>query len=210
MNECLKIVNLSILFILLTLYICLIISEIIYLIDKKQVKNIIYYILIIDIVITSISIFITLLLGFLSLYFSSKDKLLIFLIITFIFLLTKILSSIIIYLKEDINFEYSIINIIFCIIISEIVLLILSFILCLIQRNQLIKEIKESPLNYVDEYMTEDIYKIILSRSLNPENKELKNDLIKQLELRKTESSRFSSINSMKSSVNSKEWLFFY
>ena len=205
MNECLKIVNLSILFILLTLYICLIISEIIYLIDKKQVKNIIYYILIIDIVITSISIFITLLLGFLSLYFSSKDKLLIFLIITFIFLLTKILSSIIIYLKEDINFEYSIINIIFCIIISEIVLLILSFILCLIQRNQLIKEIKESPLNYVDEYMTEDIYKIILSRSLNPENKELKNDLIKQLELRKTESSRFSSINSMKSSVNSKE-----
>ena len=205
MNECLKIVNLSILFILLTLYICLIISEIIYLIDKKEVKNIIYCILLIDIIITSISIFITLLLGFLSLYFSSKDKLLIFLIITFIFLLTKILSSIIIYLKEDINFEYSIINIIFCIIISEIVLLILSFILCLIQRNQLIKEIKESPLNYVDEYMTEDIYKIILSRSLNPENKELKNDLIKQLELRKTESSRFSSINSMKSSVNSKE-----
>ena len=87
----------------------------------------------------------------------------------------------------------------------EIFLLTLSFILCLIQRNQLIKEIKESPLNYVDEYMTEDIYKIILSRSLNPENKELKNDLIKQLELRKTESSRFSSINSMKSSVNSKE-----
>ena len=205
MNECLKIVNLIILFILLTLYICLIISEIIYLIDKKEVKNIIYYILLIDIIITSISIFITLLLGFLSLYFSSKDKLLIFLIITFIFLLTKILSSIIIYLKEDINFEYSIINIIFCIIISEIFLLILSFILCLIQRNQLIKEIKESPLNYVDEYMTEDIYKIILSRSLNPENKELKNDLIKQLELRKTESSRFSSINSMKSSVNSKE-----
>ena len=205
MNECLKIVNLIILFILLTLYICLIISEIIYLIDKKEVKNIIYYILLIDIIITSISIFITLLLGFLSLYFSSKDKLLIFLIITFIFLLTKILSSIIIYLKEDINFEYSIINIIFCIIISEIFLLILSFILCLIQRNQLIKEIKESPLNYVDENMTEDIYKIILSQSLNPENKELKKDFIKQLELRKNEGSRYSSLNSLKSSVNSKE-----
>ena len=121
------------------------------------------------------------------------------------FLLSKILSFIIIYLKEEINFEYSLINIIFGIIILEIVLLILNFILCLIQRNQLIKEIKESPLNYVDEYMTEDIYKIILSRSLNPENKELKNDLIKQLELRKTESSRFSSSNSMKSSVYSKE-----
>ena len=205
MNECLKIVNLSLLFILLTVYICLIISEIIYLIYEKEIKKITYYILLIDIVITSISIFVTLLLGFLSLYFSSKDKLLIFIIITFFFLLSKIFSSIIIYLKQDINFEFTVINIIFWIIISEIFLLILSFILCIIQRNQLIKEINESPLNYVDEYMTEDIYKIILSRSLNPENKELKNDLIKQIELRKNESSRLSSTNSMKSSINSKE-----
>ena len=141
MNECLKIVNLSLLFILLTVYICLIISEIIYLIYKKEIKKITYYILLIDIVITSISIFVTLLLGFLSLYFSSKDKLLIFIIITFFFLLSKIFSSIIIYLKQDINFEFTVINIIFWIIISEIFLLILSFILCIIQRNQLIKEI---------------------------------------------------------------------
>ena len=44
----------------------------------------------------------------------------------------------------------------------------------MVQRSKLLQEIKESPLNYVDEYMTEDIYTNILKQSLNPGNSELK------------------------------------
>ena len=75
----------------------------------------------------------------------------------------------------------------------------------MVQRRKLLQEIKESPLNYVDEYMTEDMYTSILKQSLNPGNPELKKDFQKKLELRKTEGSKFSSTNSLKSSVKSKE-----
>ena len=84
-------------------------------------------------------------------------------------------------------------------------LLIKSLILCLIQRNELIKEINEAPLNYVDEYITEDMYKSILTQCLNPEDKELKKDFQKKIELRKSEGLRIPSANSLQSSLKSKD-----
>ena len=205
MSECLKILNLCILFILLILNICSIILEIFLITNNNINSKIVFNLLIIDPIISTIYILISIFLGFTSLYSSYKDKLLIYSIIILFFIVIKSLSSVLIYLKESINFQFSFINIIFYIISSQIIILILSFILCLIQRNQLIKEIIESPLNYVDEYMTEDIYRSILKQSLNPENMDLKKDLQKKLELRQADSSRLSSTNSLKSSLKSKE-----
>ena len=205
MSECLKILNLCILFILLILNICSIILEIFLITNSNINSKIVFNLLIIDPIISTIYILISIFLGFTSLYSSYKDKLLIYSIIILFFIVIKSLSSVLIYLKESINFQFSFINIIFYIISSQIIILILSFILCLIQRNQLIKEIIESPLNYVDEYMTEDIYRSILKQSLNPENMDLKKDLQKKLELRQADSSRLSSTNSLKSSLKSKE-----
>ena len=192
MNEYLIIFNICLLFVLLLLYICSIIFEIYYLIKDKILK-ILFYFLIFDIIITSITIFITLLLGISSLYYSSKDKIYIYVIILFFFIFEKIFSIIILYKKGDINFTYSIKDIIFYIISFQIILLIINFISCLIQRKQIIKEIKEAPLNYVDQNITEDIYNNILTQSLNPDDKKLKVDFKKKIELRKNASSRFSS-----------------
>lgn len=205
MNECLKNINISLLFILLSLYITSILSEIMYLIDNNYLSKIIFYIILIDAIITAINIIITLLIGCPSLYFSSKKKLIIYIVNIFFFLLIKILYFTYLYIKENISFDYSIINIIFYTISFQIFLLIINFILCLIQRKQLIQEIKEAPLNYVDENMTEEMYKSILNQSLNPDNLELKNEFQKKLELRQKENSRFSSTNSLKSSVKSKQ-----
>ena len=159
----------------------------------------------IDLIITLVITLLILLIGFPSLFFLSTEKLCFYSIAEIIFIIEKIFSFIILYLKEDINLDYNIINIIFYMFSSQIIISIISFILCLVQRRELIQELKESPLNYVDEYMTEDIYTSILQQSLNPENFELKKDLQKKLELRKTEGSRFSSTISLKSSVKSKE-----
>ena len=205
MSECLKIINLFILFILIALYISSIISEIIYLIEDEKKIIFTFYILLVDSIITLIVIILIIFLGFPSLYFLSVEKLFIFSIIKLFFLVEKIISFIILYLKEDISFDYNIINIIFYIFSSQIIILIISSILFLVQRRKLLQEIKESPLNYVDEYMTEDIYTSILKQSLNPGNSELKKDFLKKLELRKTEGSKFSSTNSLKSSVKSNE-----
>ena len=205
MSECLKIISLFILFILIALYISSIISEIIYLIEDEKKIIFTFYILLVDSIITLIVIILIIFLGFPSLYFLSVEKLFIFSIIKLFFLVEKIISFIILYLKEDISFDYNIINIIFYIFSSQILILIISSILFLVQRRKLLQEIKESPLNYVDEYMTEDIYTSILKQSLNPENHELKKDFQKKLELRKTEGSKFSSTNSLKSSVKSNE-----
>ena len=205
MSECLKIINLFILFILIALYISSIISEIIYLIKDEKKIIFTFYILLVDSIITLIVIILIILLGFPSLYFLSVEKLFLYSITKLFFVVEKIVSFIILYLKEDISFDYNIINIIFYIISLQIIISIISSILFLVQRSKLLQEIKESPLNYVDEYMTEDIYTSILKQSLNPGNPELKKDFQKKLELRKAEGSKFSSTNSLKSFVKSNE-----
>ena len=56
---------------------------------------------------------------------------------------------------------------------------------------------KEAPLNYVDQNLTEEMYKNILTQSLNPEDQTLKLEFIEKLQQRKS-SSRYSS-SSLKS-----------
>ena len=202
MSECLKTYNIILLFILLSLYITSVISEIIYFISNSENNKNIFIISLIDSIITIIIIPVDIFLGLPSLLYLSKDKLFIFLIISFFFLLGKITISLISIIKEYFNFEFKLINVVLFIIFVELILLIVSFILCFIQRYQLIKEINEAPLNYVDEYITEDMYKIILKQSLNPEDKELKKDFQKKMELRKSEGS-YSSLNSLPNSLHS-------
>ena len=202
MSECLKTYNIILLFILLSLYITSVISEIIYFISNSENNKNIFIISLIDSIITIIIIPVDIFLGLPSLLYLSKDKLFIFLIISFFFLLGKITISLISIIKEYFNFEFKLINVVLLIIFVELILLIVSFILCFIQRYQLIKEINEAPLNYVDEYITEDMYKIILKQSLNPEDKELKKDFQKKMELRKSEGS-YSSLNSLPNSLHS-------
>ena len=113
MSEGLKIINLFILIILIALYISSIISEIIYLIKDEKKIIFTFYILLVDSVITLIAIILIIFLGFPSLYFLSVEKLFLFSIIKLFFVVEKIFSFIILYLKEDINFDYNIINIIF-------------------------------------------------------------------------------------------------
>ena len=205
MTECLKITNICILILLTALYISSIISEIIYLVNNKENIAFTFYIILIDLILTTITVLNVFLLGFPSLCFLSIDKLVTYSTIKIFIILEKIFSFIILFLKENINLDYNLINIIFYIFSIQIILSIINIILCFVLRRKLIQEIKESPLNYVDEYMTEDMYTSILKQSLNPENYELKIDFQKKLELRKNESSRFSSTNSLKSSLKSKE-----
>ena len=205
MTECLKITNICILILLTALYISSIISEIIYLVNNKENITFTFYIILIDLILTTITVLNVFLLGFPSLSFLSIDKLVTYSTIKIFIILEKIFSFIILFLKENINLDYNLINIIFYIFSIQIILSIINIILCFVLRRKLIQEIKESPLNYVDEYMTEDMYTSILKQSLNPENYELKIDFQKKLELRKNESSRFSSTNSLKSSLKSKE-----
>ena len=205
MTECLKITNICILIPLTALYISSIISEIIYLVNNKENITFTFYIILIDLILTTITVLNVFLLGFPSLCFLSIDKLVTYSTINIFIILEKIFSFIILFLKENINLDYNLINIIFYIFSIQIILSIINIILCFVLRRKLIQEIKESPLNYVDEYMTEDMYTSILKQSLNPENYELKIDFQKKLELRKNESSRFSSTNSLKSSLKSKE-----
>jgi len=196
MNDCLKMFNIILLFLLLILYICSIEFESFYLILNNN-KNFIFYFSINDLVFTIIIIIITLLLGFSSIYYSSKGKIFVYLIILFLFILEKFFFMVILYKRENIKFEFSFINIIFFLISGQTIILLLNLFLCILQRNKIIKEMKEAPLNYVDQNLTEEMYNSILTQSLNPEDQKLKLEFIEKLQQRKS-SSRYSS-SSLKS-----------
>ena len=196
MNDCLKMFNIILLFLLLILYICSIEFESFYLI-LNDCKNFFFYFSINDLIFSIIMIIITLLLGFSSIYYSSKGKIFIYLIALIFFIFEKIFFIVILYKREDIRFEFTFINIIFFLISGQIILLLLNIFLCILQRNKIIKEMKEAPLNYVDQNLTEEMYKNILTQSLNPEDQTLKLEFIEKLQQRKS-SSRYSS-SSLKS-----------
>ena len=196
MNECLKMFNIILLFLLLILYICSIEFELFFLILYNS-KNITFYFSINDSVFSIIMIIITLLLGFSSIYYSSKGKIFIYLIALLFFIFEKIFFISILYKIEDIEFKFTFINIIFFLISGQIILLLLNLFLCILQRNKIIKEMKEAPLNYVDQNLTEEMYNNILTQSLNPEDQKLKLEFIEKLQQRKS-SSRYSS-SSLKS-----------
>ena len=196
--------NYFLLFILFFLYGISLACEILYIKDYKDdddKNKLLFYFFIGDLIILIIIIILSLCFGFYSLYFSSKEKLLYYVIILFIFLLLQ--SPILFFLYLEIN-EHLVeknkipILINFISISLQIFFCILHSVLCIAERQMIIKEIINSPLNYVDENMTEDIYKNILSQSLNPEDKRLKENLQKFLNKKRNESIFSNSSTSSK------------
>ena len=80
-------------------------------------------------------------------------------------------------------------------IFAQIVILFATFIFGLFYRYQLNKDLEESPLNKVDEFMTEEMYRNIIRQSLNPNDISLKKDFEKQFEQRKAEIRQNSVVN---------------
>ena len=177
---------------LICLYICSIALGIIYIISQNN--NIIFILSLTDVSISFIMIIITILLGFIPVYFSLKDKLYIYIIILLFIFGFKIFDVIILFMEEDKQNEL-LLFISKIIIINEIFLLLLNFLLCACFLIKLIREVEESPLNYVDETITEEMYNNILSQCLNPDDKKLKLDFQKKLENRKSEVSRMSRLS---------------
>ena len=199
MNKCYKIIIFILLCILIISHICSIIFESVYLSGDHEIKNIIIFILISDI---SFSTFIIIISGYLlytALYFFSKNQIFLFLIMIFIFLIIKIFILIMFMKHENNNSEISHINTIIYIIYTQVFLLFITLVFGLFYRYKFNKEIDKSPLNRVDEFITEEMYNNILTQSLNPNDKELKRDFEKQFKQRKTEN-LYNSINSANSS----------
>jgi len=199
MNKCYKIIIFILLCILIISHICSIIFESIYLSGAHEIKNIIIFILISDI---SFSTFIIIICGYLlytALYFFSKNQIFLFLIMIFIFLIIKIFILIMFMKHENNNSEISHINTIIYIIYTQVFFLFITLVFGLFYRYKFNKEIDKSPLNRVDEFITEEMYNNILTQSLNPNDKELKRDFEKQFKQRKTEN-LYNSVNSANSS----------
>ena len=191
--------NYFLLFILFFLYGISLACEILYIKDYKDDENkLLFYFFIGDLIILIIIIILSLCFGFYSLYFSSKEKLLHYVIILFIFLILQSPILFFLYLEINEHLVEKTILINFISISLQIFFCILHSVLCIAERQMIIKEIIDSPLNYVDENMTEDIYKNILSQSLNPEDKRLKENLQKFLNKKRNESIFSNSSTSSK------------
>ena len=195
MNGILTTSNFSLLTISLLLYSCSLIIEIIYLMHNES--DFTFYLFLIDSIISLLMILITLMLGFVSIYYSSKNKLFWYLIILFFILGFKIVLFFLILKEMKANNDNDI-RIIFIITSTQIIIIFLNFISSLIERCKLIQEIEESPLNYVDENITPELYKSILSQSLNPDDKKLKNDFHKKFKKRKNYLSKKTKNSSKK------------
>ena len=197
MNYCYTIVIIIILSILIILCILSIIFESIYLNgddNNKIIKNI----LISDIIFTSFIIIINPYLIYASLYYFSKIQMIIFLAEMLTFLTIKLCLLLLIINNGNISFDFSYLNMSVFIIFAQIVFLFATFIFGLFYRYQLKKDLEESPLNKVDEFMTEEMYRNIIRQSLNPNDITLKKDFEKQFEQRKAEIRRNSEFDTSK------------
>ena len=184
MNSCYKIIIIILLFFLILSYICSIIFEFRYLIRDDDSKNNTLFIIIVNVYLIY-NVF----------YYFSQKQLYIFLLLIAIILIVKIFILIMIVISVNITLEYSDFNMIVFLTFGQSCVLFILFIFGLFYKCKLSKELDESPLNHVDEFITEDMYKNILTQSLNPNDKKLKKDFKKQFEQRKTESSRISMFN---------------
>jgi len=197
MNYCYTIVIIILLSILIILCILSIIFESIYLNgddNNKIIKNI----LISDIIFTSFIIIINPYLIYASLYYFSKIQMIIFLAEMLTFLTIKLCLLLLIINNGNISFDFSYLNMSVFIIFAQIVFLFATFIFGLFYRYQLKKDLEESPLNKVDEFMTEEMYRNIIRQSLNPNDITLKKDFEKQFEQRKAEIRRNSEFDTSK------------
>ena len=195
MNYCYTIVIIILLSILIILCILSIIFESIYLKGEDKIANIILNILVSDIIFTAFIIIINSYLIYTSLYYFSKNQMYIFLALMLIFLSIKLCLLLLLVKYENIKFEFSYLNMSVFIIFFQMVFLFATFVFGLFYRYQLNKELEESPLNKVDEFMTEEMYRNIIRQSLNPNDITLKKDFEKQFEQRKTEFSRNTVFN---------------
>ena len=195
MNSCYKIIIIILLFFLILSYICSIIFEFRYLIKGDDSKNNVLSLLITDIIITIFIIIVNVYLIYNVFYYFSQKQLCVFLLLIAVILIVKIFILIMIVISVNITLEYSDFNMIVFLTFGQSCFLFILFIFGLVYKCKLSKELDESPLNRVDEFITEDMYKNILTQSLNPNDKKLKKDFKKQFEQRKTESSRISMFN---------------
>ena len=195
MNSCYKIIIIILLFFLILSYICSIIFEFRCLMRGDDSKNNTLSLLITDIITTIFIIIVNVYLIYNVFYYFSQKQLYIFLLLIAINLIVKIFILIMIVISVNITLEYSDFNMIFFLTFGQSCFLFILFIFGLVYKCKLSKELDESPLNRVDEFITEDMYKNILTQSLNPNDKKLKKDFKKQFEQRKTESSRISMFN---------------
>ena len=195
MNYCYTIVIIILLSILIILCILSIIFESIYLSGDDKITNIIMNILVSDIIFTAIIIIINSYLIYTSLYYFSKIQMIIFLVVMLTFLLIKLCLLLLIIYNGNISFDFSFLNMSAFLIFAQIVILFATFIFGLFYRYQLNKDLEESPLNKVDEFMTEEMYRNIIRQSLNPNDISLKKDFEKQFEQRKAEIRQNSVVN---------------
>ena len=198
MNYCFTIVIIILLSILIILYICSIIFESIYISVNDKIKNIILDLLVSDIILSTFMIIVNSYLIYTALYFFSKNQMVLFLVLMIIFLLIKLFLVLIITNNEKISLEYSYINMAVFIIIAQMGFQFITFIFGLFYKYQLNKDLDESPLNRVDEFITEEMYKNILRQSLSPNDVTLKKDFEKQFEQRKSEMTRNTISNDLK------------
>ena len=198
MNYCFTIVIIILLSILIILYICSIIFESIYISGNNKIKNIILDLLVSDIILSTFMIIVNSYLIYTALYFFSKNQMVLFLVLMIIFLLIKLFLVLIITNNEKISLEYSYINMAVFIIIAQMGFQFITFIFGLFYKYQLNKDLDESPLNRVDEFITEEMYRNILRQSLSPNDVTLKKDFEKQFEQRKSEMTRNTISNDLK------------
>ena len=198
MNYCFTIVIIILLSILIILYICSIIFESIYISRNDKIKNIILDLLVSDIILSTFMIIVNSYLIYTALYFFSKNQMVLFLVLMIIFLLIKLFLVLIITNNEKISLEYSYINMAVFIIIAQMGFQFITFIFGLFYKYQLNKDLDESPLNRVDEFITEEMYRNILRQSLSPNDVTLKKDFEKQFEQRKSEMTRNTISNDLK------------
>ena len=198
MNYCFTIVIIILLSILIILYICSIIFESIYISGNDKIKNIILDLLVSDIILSTFMIIVNSYLIYTALYFFSKNQMVLFLVLMIIFLLIKLFLVLIITNNEKISLEYSYINMAVFIIIAQMGFQFITFIFGLFYKYQLNKDLDESPLNRVDEFITEEMYRNILRQSLSPNDVTLKKDFEKQFEQRKSEMTRNTISNELK------------
>ena len=198
MNYCFTIVIIILLSILIILYICSIIFESIYISGNDKIKNIILDLLVSDIILSTFMIIVNSYLIYTALYFFSKNQMVLFLVLMIIFLLIKLFLVLIITNNEKISLEYSYINMAIFIIIAQMGFQFITFIFGLFYKYQLNKDLDESPLNRVDEFITEEMYRNILRQSLSPNDVTLKKDFEKQFEQRKSEITRNTISNDLK------------
>ena len=195
MNYCYTIVIIILLSILIILCILSIIFESIYLSGDDKITNIIMNILVSDIIFTAFIIIIYSYLIYTSLYYFSKIQMIIFLVVMLTFLLIKLCLLLLIIYNGNVSFDFSFLNMSAFLIFAQIVILFATFIFGLFYRYQLNKDLEESPLNKVDEFMTEEMYRNIIRQSLNPNDISLKKDFEKQFEQRKAEIRQNSVVN---------------